>query len=260
MSTGIGEALRESREQQGRSFEDAARATRVRSDHLRALEAEEFGVFGGDVYAKGFLKSYAIYLGLDPEPLLATYRREVAQEDPRASTMLATPLGGVSPPRGAPPMWIAWLLVGVVVLGGLFVVGSLFGGRTPTPAAQEPPVGPAQTETSEPDDGDDEPTDPPTETEPSPTPTPPDGVELLLAFEQDCWIDVEVDGQQIEQGTIPSGETRSYDGDDEVTITFGNAGGVRVELNGEDVGTPGDPGQVETVTFTPDGPEGESST
>lgn len=256
VTTGIGEALREAREQQGRTIEDAARATRVRSDYIRALEEESFHAFGGDVYAKGFLKSYARYLSLDPEPLLEVYRRELAQDDWQATAFATTTATAPPPSRGAPPMWIAWMLVGVLVLAGLFVVGSVFGGRTPAPVAQ-PPVGPVEdTETSDGtnDDASDTPSEP--EGSPSASPTPEvDGVELLVVFEEDCWINVEVDGQQIEQGTIPSGETRSYDGEDTVTIRFGNSGGVRVELNGEDLGPPGERGQPETVTFTEDGAE-----
>src|SRR5215212_4417775 len=75
----IGEALRSAREAQGKSLDDAAVATRIRPSYLDALEEERFGALGGSVYAKGFLRSYAGYLGLDPAPLLEAYR---AQETP----------------------------------------------------------------------------------------------------------------------------------------------------------------------------------
>jgi cytoskeleton protein RodZ len=77
----IGEALRSAREAQGKSLDDAAVATRIRPSYLEALEQEQFGELGGSVYAKGFLRSYAGYLGVDPAPLLEAYR---AQETPGA--------------------------------------------------------------------------------------------------------------------------------------------------------------------------------
>ena len=53
----IGEALRSAREAQGKSLDEAAFATRIRSSYLEALEQERFGELGASVYAKGFLRS-----------------------------------------------------------------------------------------------------------------------------------------------------------------------------------------------------------
>src|SRR3712207_3612777 len=76
MASGIGETLRAARRQQGVALADAAAETRVRESYLAALEEEDFGALGGDVYVKGFLRSYARFLRLDPEPLLAAYRTQ----------------------------------------------------------------------------------------------------------------------------------------------------------------------------------------
>src|SRR5688572_20071792 len=76
MATGIGETLRTARRQQRVSLTDAAAETRVRESYLAALEEEDFAALGGDVYVKGFLRSYARFLRLDPEPLLAAYRAQ----------------------------------------------------------------------------------------------------------------------------------------------------------------------------------------
>src|ERR671911_2223785 len=96
----IGEALRSAREAQGKSLDDAAVATRIRSSYLEALEEERFGDLGGNVYAKGFLRSYAGYLGVHPAPLLEAHR---AQETPEAPLFEHAPkaIGGLeSGPRG----------------------------------------------------------------------------------------------------------------------------------------------------------------
>jgi len=66
----IGETLRAAREQQGRSIEDAARETRITAQFIEALEAERFEALPAAVYVRGFLRSYAGYLRLDPAPLL----------------------------------------------------------------------------------------------------------------------------------------------------------------------------------------------
>jgi cytoskeleton protein RodZ len=256
MTTGIGDALRVAREEQGRTLEDAARTLRIRSDYLRALEDERFDVFGGDIYAKGFLRNYASELGLDPQPLLDTYRREVGQDDVRSAQLVT----GVTPPkagRAAPPPWIAWLLVAVVVLAGLAFIGGALGGRSPQVASDEPvgpPPAPAPTEPAERDEPEDEGAEEAAEEEPEPE-AAPEGVELLLAFEEDSWTQVTVDGTVVFEQTVPAGTTESFEGAEQVAIRYGNAGGVRVQLNGEDLGAPGGRGQVVTVVYTPEGAE-----
>lgn len=244
VSIGIGETLRDAREEQGRTIEDAARDTRVRGDYLRALEDEHFDIFGGDVYAKGFLSTYARYLKLDPQPLLESYRRHVQHDEYDPTALAVNPV--TRQPTSPPPTWIAWALVVIVVMIGAAALAQVFGGRTPEPAQDRPPQ-PVASQT-------DEPTTAPTTAAPSPSPSPTfDGVNLILTLEEDSWMRVQVDGQPVLERVVPRGETLTFTGEDTVTIRFGNAAGVRVELNGADLGPQGARGEVKTVTFTPDG-------
>ena len=264
MSTGIGDVLRAAREEQGRSLEDVARVQRVRTDYLQALENEDFDTFGGDIYAKGFLRSYATELGLDPQPLLETYRREVSQDDVRAATLVSSGPATRPTPRGAPPAWVAWLVVGVVVLVGLGFLGMVGGSRAPETASPEDEPSAVEEDQNEADEApdeapDEEPEEPaePEEEEEEEEPEPTfDGVELLLALEEDSWLRVTVDGSPVLEQVVSAGETLQYQADEQVEIRFGNAGGVRVEHNGEDLGSPGGRGEALTVTFTPEGAEG----
>lgn len=263
MSTGIGEALRSAREGQGRSLEDAAQALRARAEQLRALENEQFDVFPGEVYAKGFLRSYALWLGLDPQPLLDTFRAEVSVEhDLRASTLVTgTPPAG--PRRTTPPAWVAWLLVAVVVVAGLGYLGMIGGGFAPSTAPPDEPLGPPPPP-ADPDPpaqpGPDAdpcewdaslPEDHPDCVEPEPEPIF-EGVEVLLALEEASWLRVIVDGAVVLERTVAAGETLQYRGDSEVLVRYGNAGGVRVQVNGEDRGAPGGRGQVREERYPAD--------
>jgi cytoskeleton protein RodZ len=259
---GIGATLREAREGQDRSLEDAAAQLRARVSQLEALEDERFAEFGGDVYARGFLRSYAAELGLDPAPLLETYRREVQQEDlTPVSLTTSVSVKSRGGQRSAPPAWMAWVLVTVVILAGVALVGSLNldGGRTPeqaSPAVPPPPPAPSQDDadddaTAEDDDVDDGVDDPVAE-EPEPEPEP-DGVDLLIALEANSWMRVVVDGSTVLEQVVEAGQTLPFEGDREIEIRFGNAGGVRANLNGEDLGIQGTPGQAITVRYTQDG-------
>lgn len=67
---GIGETLRSTREHRGLTIEQVAQDTRISARFLEALEAEQFDELPAPVYVRGFLRSYANYLKVDPQPLL----------------------------------------------------------------------------------------------------------------------------------------------------------------------------------------------
>ena len=61
----IGNSLREARMRRGIEFAQAEQATKIRGKYLRALEEERFELLPSETYVKGFLRTYADYLGLD---------------------------------------------------------------------------------------------------------------------------------------------------------------------------------------------------
>lgn len=72
----VGDLLREKRRQLGRDIKEVSEHTKIRSEYLLALETGNYEKFASDVYAKGFLKKYAKYLGISPDRAAAMYRRE----------------------------------------------------------------------------------------------------------------------------------------------------------------------------------------
>ena len=250
MSIGIGDTLREAREEQGRTQQDAAQSLRVRSDYVDALETEQFDVFGADTYARGHLRNYASWLGLDPADLLALYDRYVRAEDQTAHHIADAPVSLRT--RDPLPQWVLVLAAGVAVLAAVSLIGML-GNRTPSPAdvsiadetsPRPTPTATAPSTTAEVDD-------------PTTSPTPTfEGVEVVLVVESDCWMEIQVDGQEHPRSnsTIPAGETLTLQGDDRVTVRYGDAGGVIVEVNGANLGRAGGNGEVVEVVYGPGGP------
>lgn len=70
-----GAMMRAARETAGMSLDDVASATKVRASILAAMEQDDFSHCGGDVYARGQLRSIAAVIGLDPEELVLAYER-----------------------------------------------------------------------------------------------------------------------------------------------------------------------------------------
>lgn len=71
----IGEALRKARESQKLSIEDVASRLHLSVRQINALEQDDFAVFGSAMLVRGFIKTYARVLSLDPEPLLDAHRK-----------------------------------------------------------------------------------------------------------------------------------------------------------------------------------------
>src|SRR5512132_4575115 len=70
------ERLAAARERKGVDLSRAERDTKIRARYLSALERGDYRQLPGAVYTKGFLRNYALYLGLEPEEILNQWRRE----------------------------------------------------------------------------------------------------------------------------------------------------------------------------------------
>ncbi|MBN1522943.1 MAG: helix-turn-helix domain-containing protein [Spirochaetales bacterium] len=78
----FGEKLKSTRENLNYSIEQIARDTNIAKRYLIGLEEEDFSVFPGETYLRGFLRNYAEYLGLDAEELISIYHNMKIQEQP----------------------------------------------------------------------------------------------------------------------------------------------------------------------------------
>jgi cytoskeletal protein RodZ len=91
----IGNSLREARVRRGVDFAQAELATKIRGKYLRALEDEHFEMLPAETYVKGFLRTYAEYLGLDGQLYVDEYNSRFVigeeQSEARARRSAARP-------------------------------------------------------------------------------------------------------------------------------------------------------------------------
>jgi cytoskeletal protein RodZ len=220
----------------------------IRRAYLQALEDDEHAGLPGAVYTKGFIRNYATYLGLDASNVLSIYHREY----PDKSQHIVGP--ATIKPHGA-----GQLVTGGTVAGALLIVvlsvfsvyiyrqvqafrlaqpSALAEALVPTPTPiPATPIG----STGAPS---------PTAALAPPTATPvPSGAEVTAKISQDAWLQVMVDGQRSFEGTLKAGQSQTWKGKDDVFIWAGNAGGVSIVFNGEDIGTLGAKGQIVKKDF-----------
>ena len=240
----VGARLRDAREARGATVADCAAALRARTEQLRALQAGRLDVFGGEVYARGFVRSYARLLGLDPAPLLDDLGAAAADALDRLRDL---PTERRPAARRTP---VVLVVVALAVAAGVVVAAALRLGDARTPDAAPPPSVPAATGAPT-----DAPAPPPPAPDPAPEPAAPTvPIELVLTLESPSWLEVVADGVVVEPGrTAPAGETLRFEAQLALVVRYGNAGGVRAELNGEDLGPQGASGQVVRIGYGPDG-------
>ena len=243
-TTGIGATLRSARETLGVSVEEAAWKTRIRPEYLRALEEERFDACGHLEHGRAHLHSYARFLGLDANALVGEYTTHVEHAEPSPIEQLnERSKEAFRPPK---PNWLIAAGVAAVLLIAASLAGIVRGPgpRTnPTSVRESMPTLPASDQASPPAS--------------SPAgvagAVPAKSVTLVLVAEGRSWVRVVSDGKLLFEGTLTAGVQRTFSAEKEIDLTIGNAGVVRLILNGHDLGNPGHAGQIYRAKLGPQG-------
>jgi cytoskeleton protein RodZ len=270
----IGPVLEKARKERGLTLEEAEHATKIRKRYLAGLEREDYGVLPDAVYAQGFLKTYANYLGLDGEELARELRKRRRPRRERSVTydygaprtsefdkLLVNPGQlGQKERRRISAATILTLLVALLSLAA--VVGSLYYvGRGAQSAGQNPPSqeGAAGERAANQQAANDQEPEPKggapaaggegDENAPAAEPRP-DSLSVVVSVEGDpSWLSVLVDGELAYEQIAEPGFSRTFEARRGISIKTGNAGAVGVEVNGQDLGRLGESGEVLTRDF-----------
>jgi hypothetical protein len=121
MDGGVGTILREARNRRKLELSEVEAATRIRFRYLRAIEDEEWDVLPGGFYTRGFIRTYASFLGLDGDRLVEDYRESVepwhrSTEAPQAQTASGDPASGSRGMALAALVVIAVIAVAVIAI------------------------------------------------------------------------------------------------------------------------------------------------
>jgi cytoskeletal protein RodZ len=128
----IGGSLREARLKRNLTPADVQKAIRIRDRYLQALEEERWELLPGDAYVKGFLRTYADYLGLDGNLYVEEYNSRFARPDeqpqlvPERFARRKTPIGGVGLLR---PLAAVGVIVAIVAAVAAWQLGGSSGGK-----------------------------------------------------------------------------------------------------------------------------------
>lgn len=248
----VGQILRNAREAQGITLEDAAARLRLMLRQVEAMETDEFESLDPPVFARGFVRNYARLLGLAPEALLA--RMQGAPAEPTAVSHAAPP----QPHSWLSSPWLILLLLGLLV--AVVVPVALYwwlnsegvdAPSVPSAAQTHPAPAAVPAPVAEPADVASpavqvDPVSPPAPaagvTEPAETDTPAapetptvSGV-LHLEFSDESWVEIkDASGRMLHRQLNQPGTSVDIPGQPPFDVVIGNAAQARVTYNGRPI-------------------------
>jgi helix-turn-helix protein/uncharacterized protein DUF4115 len=241
----IGNSLREARHRQQLELSEVEQATKIRARYLKALEEEAFDALPAQTYVKGFLRTYADYLGLDGQLYVDEYnsRFSAGGEEPREPVVARRTSSVSSPHRRFERRGVLFALAGIGILVGLFFAAFNFGGHDNT-GSQIPNLGPstpkAHTTT--------------THKAVVPPARPVKFRFFVVSTSGNCWMEVRnysVNGRTLYAGTLQLHQVQRFVAR-RLWIDFGSPGNVKASVNGQAVTIPGG-GRTVTVQVTRNG-------
>jgi cytoskeletal protein RodZ len=269
----VGGRLREARERLGLTLEEVERSTRIRVHHLEAIERGELDSLPSPVQARGFLRNYAEFLGLEPGDVMLQYAEGLHKRKTRPRpTAQEARQGTVSVARPGLLRWLSAdmlvaalvtvVVIAVLIWGGGRVMAAMRESSLNSQAASGfliPSQTPSLIPTVSPALASDLST---------PSPTLPGQVattgglsfiaqagevDLRLVVEKRTWLRVVVDGTEAFSGRAAPGQVLPDYIGQVIEVWTGNGGGLRAVYNGQDQGLLGDLGEVVIRLWTTQG-------
>ena len=207
----IGNSLREARLRQALDFPELEQATKIRGKYLRALEDEQFEVLPAQTYVRGFLRTYAEYLGLDGQLYVDEYNSRYVVDDEALRPRRVSPRGRQQ--RRVESRVVVLALLGIAAVTALVLLAWRYTGGNGTTIL-------------------------PTVTAPAPTAAPP--VLALRGVRQGSYVEVRrgsATGAVLFENTLGPGDVQRFSAP-RLWVRIGRPRNVRAFVRGKSVTLP----------------------
>ncbi len=236
---GLGETLKSARIESGITLEHIEDETKIRRLYLEAIENENFGILPPKVYAVGFVKRYARFLGLDENQLVEEFKQSAYGDQHQEEEIVQVTKKSLNIPVKNILAGLLFLLI--VLWVGNYMVG-FFSKAVEDNKTADPESGIV---IQEPENNS------PTEVEENAgaVENKPESAVVSVKARSDCWLQAIVDGEKVFEAVLPAGQEKTLEGKISVYIKVGNAGGVDIIYNGEPIEPLGRTGEVKDKEF-----------
>jgi len=243
----LGEFLQQARENAGLSVDELAHIVNLRPGLIRAMESNDFLPCGGDTYARGHIRNISQITGINAQELLAIYDAEHSVDSRSIHAQLVDNNAAAIRSENRKLSWkvLVGASLSIVVLIGIaqFAISAVDSEPATTSMITEE-TEPTQTPAPSPSAS-------ATSAAPSASSSPLTN-ELTLAIEAtrgNSNIDVVIGGVSVYKGPLFQGESKSFVGENSISVYLGNAGDLDLTLNGEQLAPLGDRNQEIRKTF-----------
>jgi cytoskeletal protein RodZ len=207
---------------------EIAESSRISLRYLEAFEQDRFDLLPAPLFAKGFLREYAKFVGLDPDEVVNYYLsaspKEAGGERPARSRLQPRP-------RVSPAAILGVVLFVLALVVAMWYLTSRVAGSEESRPAMAPPPSPEV------------PAAPVVQAEPEATAP----IRVALDFHQKSWIEVYIDGERAISEFRVQGESLRLSATRELSLLLSNRGGVAVEVNGRPFALPAGTGDEPIV-------------
>jgi transcriptional regulator with XRE-family HTH domain len=242
----LGEFLRKAREDAGFSVDELAHLVNLRPGLIKAMESDDFLPCGGDTYARGHIRNIAQIISCNPQELLTMYDAEHAVDSRSIHSQLVDNNAAAIRSENRKLSWkvLVGASLSIVVLIGVaqFALSAIESEPASTSIVTEVEPSPSPT------------------AEVLPTASPSASTEVVIpagellnlvitATRGNSNIDIVIGGVSVYKGPLFQGETKSFVGENSISIYLGNAGDLDLTLNGEELAPLGERNQEIRKTF-----------
>lgn len=221
MKENVGYLLKRTREVREIELEDIAKKTKISVRFLKAIEEERWDILPGDVFIKGFIKTYAQYLGLNPDEVVERYSQErISIQKPEIKVL----------PKKSFKINYLW------IFSGLFLLVILFSFSFILLKGSKKTIKKDESETLKKERIEVKPVE-------KVQIIKEDLPEIELLFTRHCWLKVEVDGKNVFEGFKEASDRLEYNFKESFVLKVGDAGALQLIKNGVPQPSLGDDGQ-----------------
>ncbi|MFH1854728.1 MAG: RodZ domain-containing protein [Candidatus Omnitrophota bacterium] len=261
----LGKTLKKAREVKHLSIEEVSERTRIPKKIIRAMEEDRTAEVCSEFYVRGFIRTYAKFLGCEEEKAIKEYLGSSGRkkEKPLLSLDKEKAHGNWFIRHRKNIAIVLLVIFGIWILGlGVTQAGKFLKSvsmKYKTQAAHKKEIkkeakkedkGPKTVKTAAPvKEAKEEKTQEIAKADSKNT----EGVELEILAHSSTWIQVESDNSLLFKGIFKKGYSDTWRAKKEIRLELGNAGVVTLKLNGKDMGSPGGKGEKKTIVVTKDG-------
>ena len=236
MSQSLGEKLRQAREEKGLTLADVAEQTRISSLYLEAIENDSYKILPGGIFNKGFVKSYAKFVGINEQEALMDYQAVLARSESSGESdqRVYKPEVLTDERSGSmlPTILVAALVLILMTAGILYLVSYLRGSSstiapnvskaTPNALNDAPPQNNAEPNAGAPDMA---------------------SLKVEVTATSDVSLTATVDGDKPATSLIHSGSSQPFEPRQSLKLSYSRslAGAVRLTINGKSITPPAEP-------------------